>query len=194
MHVQRLSYLIHAISENSSEQAFEELFREYYPALLSYTGSVLKDQQIAEEVCVDVLLGVWQNRKTLPTIKNLSRYLYISAKHAAISYMRSKDYKNSQKNIDLDDLGESLPYELNNHELRLIDKETLSQVNAAISKLPARCRLIFKLIKEDGLKYTEVAQLLELSVKTVENQMTIATRKLAGIVGYMMHGCKKNAS
>ncbi|MCH5720244.1 sigma factor [Niabella hibiscisoli] len=97
MYHQRLPYLIHAIAHNSDEQAFEELFRIYYPALISYTSSMLKDSHVAEELCGDVLFNLWQNRKTLPTIKNVSHYLYISAKHAVISYTRSRGYKELQK-------------------------------------------------------------------------------------------------
>jgi len=194
MYHQRLPYLIHAIAHNSDEQAFEELFRIYYPALISYTSSMLKDSHVAEEICGDVLFNLWQNRKTLPTIKNLSHYLYISAKHAVISYTRSRKYKELQKNTFLDDVGETLVYELSNHELKLINKETLSEINAAINELPDRCRLIFKLIKEDGLKYSEVAQLLEISVKTVENQMTIAVKKLSVIVDRVIKGYKTNVS
>ena len=194
MYSQRLPYLIHAIAHNSDEQAFEELFRIYYPALLSYTSSLLKDKQVAEEICGDVLFNLWQNRKTLPAIKNLSHYLYISAKHAAISYTRSRGYKESQKNTSLADVGETLTYELSNHELKLINKETLQEINTAINELPDRCRLIFKLIKEDGLKYPEVAQLLEISVKTVENQMTIAVKKLSVIIGRVIKGYKRSAS
>lgn len=194
MQPQRLSYLIHAISENSDEQAFDELFRVYYPGLLSYTTALLSDKPAAEEICIDVLLKLWQNRKMLPTIKNLSHYLYIAAKHGTISYMRSKGYKELRKSISLEEAGEHFVYELSNHELRLITKETLSQVNTAISSLPPKCRLIFKLIKEEGLKYADVAQLLEVSVKTVENQMTIAMKKLADILTTLIEERKKSAS
>lgn len=194
MYHQRLPYLIHAIAHNSDEQAFEELFRIYYPALISYTASLIKDNQVAEEICGDVLFNLWQNRKTLPAIKNLSHYLYISAKHAAISYTRSRGYKESQKNTSLGEAGETLTYELSNHELKLINKETLQEINAAINELPDRCRLIFKLIKEDGLKYAEVARLLDISVKTVENQMTIAVKKLSVIIDRVVKGYKRSAS
>ncbi|GAB3424640.1 RNA polymerase sigma-70 factor [Niabella aquatica] len=194
MQPQRLSYLIHAISENSDEQAFDELFRIYYPGLLSYTTALLKDQPVAEEICVDVMLKLWQNRKMLPTVRNLAHYLYIAAKHGAISYTRSKGYKDLRKSISIEEAGEHFVYELSNHELRLIHKETFHQINTAISSLPPKCRLIFKLIKEDGLKYAEVAQLLEVSVKTVENQMTIAMKKLSGILTAMIEERKKGAS
>jgi RNA polymerase sigma-70 factor (ECF subfamily) len=189
-----LPYLIQAIAHNSDEQAFEELFRIYYPALISYASSILRDSYVAEEICGDVLFNLWQNRKTLPTIKNISHYLYISVKHAAISHTRSRGYKEAQKNTSLNDVGETLTYELSNHELQLISKETLKELNTAINQLPDRCRLIFKLIKEDGLKYAEVAQLLDLSVKTVENQMSIAIKKLAAAVNHMLEAHKRNAS
>jgi RNA polymerase sigma-70 factor (ECF subfamily) len=194
MYSQRLPYLIQAIAHNSDEQAFEELFRIYYPALISYASSILRDSYVAEEICGDVLFNLWQNRKTLPTIKNISHYLYISVKHAAISHTRSRGYKEAQKNTSLNDVGETLTYELSNHELQLISKETLKELNTAINQLPDRCRLIFKLIKEDGLKYAEVAQLLDLSVKTVENQMSIAIKKLAAAVNHMLEAHKRNAS
>ena len=194
MSKERLSYLVQVIAEKGDEQAFDELFRIYYPGLLSYTTSLLKDKQAAEEICVDVLFKLWQNRKMLPTIKNLSHYLYISAKHSVISYLRSKGYKEAQKSISLDEAGEHFVYELSNHELRLITKETLQQINTAINSLPPRCRLIFKLIKEEGLRYAEAAQLLEVSVKTVESQMAIAMKKLTGIITTMIEERKKSVS
>lgn len=191
---QRLSYLVQAVAENSDEQAFDELFRIFYPALLSYATSLIKDRPVAEEICIDVLFKLWQNRKMLLTIKNLSHYLYIATKHGVISYTRSKEFKSHKKSVSLEDVGESLTYELKSHENRLIDKETLSHVNLAINALPARCRLIFKLIKEDGLKYAEVAQLLEISVKTVENQISIAMKKLVDVMSYSFKKQKKNTS
>lgn len=194
MQNQRVQYLIHAIADNSDEQAFDELFRMYYPGLLSYAHSLLKDKQRSEEICIDVMFRLWQNRKMLLTIKNLSLYLYIAIKHEVISYMRSKMYKGLQKSVSLDEAGESFGFELSNNELRIIDKELLAEVNAVINTLPPRCRLIFKLIKEDGFKYSEVAKLLELSVKTVENQMTIAMKKIAAIMDDMSFARKKKSS
>jgi RNA polymerase sigma factor (sigma-70 family) len=64
-------------------------------------------------------------------------------------------------------------------EKLMLTEEMMRQIKKAINDLPPRCRLIFKLIKEDGLKYREVAELLQLSVKTVEAQMAIALRRLA---------------
>ncbi|WP_300597650.1 RNA polymerase sigma-70 factor [Niabella sp.] len=170
--------MIAAIAENNDEQAFDELFRMFYPALLSYAQSCLKNKPVAEEICVDVMLKLWSNRKMLGTINNISNYLYVAVKHAVISYMRTSGYQREKGNISLQEAGEHLPFELSNQETRVISRETLDQINKAINELPDRCRLIFKLIKEDGLKYAEVATLLEISTKTVENQLAIAIKKL----------------
>ncbi|RXK85482.1 RNA polymerase sigma-70 factor [Filimonas effusa] len=179
---ERLPYLINEIAESSDENAFNELFRMYYPALLSYAQAYLEDKQQAEDVCIEVMAKLWENRKILPTINNLSAYLYIATKHSAVSYMRTKNYDWYKRKVPLEDIGESLKYELHNQDLKLIDKETLNAVSNAINTLPPRCRLIFKLIKEDGLKYAEVARLLDVSAKTIENQMSIAIKKLTDLL------------
>lgn len=71
-----------------------------------------------------------------------------------------------------------------NPEQLLITAEMIQRIRQAINQLPARCRLIFKLVKEDELKYREVAEILQLSVKTVEAQMTIALRKIGTVVNF----------
>ena len=73
-------------------------------------------------------------------------------------------------------------YRVDTPEDLMITAELISQINKAINELPTKCRLIFKLVKEDGLKYKEVAELLHLSKKTVENQVGIALKKIHGVV------------
>ncbi|HOZ84326.1 MAG TPA: RNA polymerase sigma-70 factor [Niabella sp.] len=188
MQSQRILFLKQAISESSDDHAFEELFRNLFPGLLSYTTSLIKDKPAAEEICIDVFLKLWQNRGQLSKVNNLSHYLYISAKNAAISYLRSKGYKELRRNISIEEAGEHFEYELSNQELKLINKETMRLINDAINSLPPKCRLIFRLIKEDGLKYAEAATLLDVSVKTVENQMSIAMKKLTEILAVKVSG------
>ena len=66
----------------------------------------------------------------------------------------------------------------------MITAEMLKRIQSAINQLPPKCQLIFKLIKEDGLRYKEVAELLGLSIKTIENQMALALRKLENSIGF----------
>ncbi len=98
---------------------------------------------------------------------------------------RSRDYLRkygNKKKINLDDL--ALPFYRvdTTPEDLMISEEVVNQINRAINELPTKCRLIFKLVKEDGLKYREVAELLHLSLKTVENQVGIALKKIHGVV------------
>lgn len=190
----RLSYLIAAIAENDDEQAFDELFRHYYPALLSYAQSTLNNKQTAEEICVDVMVRLWAGRKMIGTINNLSNYLYVAVKHAIISHVRTSGYQFEKRKVPLHEAGEYLHFELHNQETRIISREMLTRINKAIDELPDRCRLIFKLIKEDGLKYAEVARLLEVSVKTVENQLAIAVKKLTQSLKTSFHGFREKSS
>jgi RNA polymerase sigma-70 factor (ECF subfamily) len=66
----------------------------------------------------------------------------------------------------------------------MITAEMQKRIRSAIQTLPPKCRLIFKLIREDGLKYKEVAELLNLSLKTIENQMTIAIKKISEAIRF----------
>lgn len=182
MQNERLIYLTKLIAENSDEQAFNELFRMYFPPLLSFSNSVIKDRHIAEEVVIDVFLKLWENRKILPSIQKLPHYLYISTKHASIDRLRSKGHNFYEKHLFVQEFTDEISYKLVSYENRIVSKELIDEINNAINSLPKRCRLIFKLIKEDGLKYTEVAKLLDISAKTVENQMTIAFKHISSIL------------
>ena len=79
-----------------------------------------------------------------------------------------------------------------NPEQILITSELANRINATIAMLPTRCKLIFKLAKEDGLKYNEIAQLLNISVKTIDNQMAIAVKKIGNAISFNLQKEHKN--
>ena len=165
-----------AVAENDDQTAFQELFRHFFPGMLSFAVSYMKNRMMAEEVVEDVFVKLWENRKTLPAIRNLSYYLYVATKHAALNALKQNRLHNSTFNIDdLDE--ETLRFNRTPEDL-MITEQALRDIEDIINRLPGRCRLIFRLVKEEGLRYREVAELLNISVKTVENQMTIALQKL----------------
>lgn len=171
--VQRnLKHLIDLISENDDQLAFSELYKYYYPGLLSFAHSILKNKENAEEVILDVFISLWENRKTLQTIKKLPNYLYVATKHGAIRHLRKKNI------INFDELQDDFEYTLVSPEQIFITKENITSINSIINTLPPKCRLIFRLVKEERLSYEEVATLLELSKKTVEAQLYIAYKRL----------------
>ncbi|MGC4232894.1 MAG: RNA polymerase sigma-70 factor [Niabella sp.] len=161
----------------SDEAAFRELFEHFFPGLLSFCISILKNQHLAEEVVEDVFIKLWENRKTATVVRNISLYLYKAVRYASINALEKKK---KYESISLDEVGESFTftYAMSRCESSLISKENCLKIAEAVSQLPPKCRLIFRLIKDEGMKYKEVSQLLNLSEKTVENQMNIAFKKL----------------
>ena len=163
------------IAEQDDEAAFGELFRLFYPKLLLFTETILKSREPAEEAVEDVFLKLWENRKVLPAINNVNYYLLVAAKHKALDYLEKMK---KQAVISLDEVEVEFGDIPVNPENTLISAENIRIIQAIINDLPPRCKLIFRLIKEDGLKYREAAELLNISVKTVETQMSLALSKI----------------
>lgn len=157
-------------------QALKSLYDLYGTRLFQLAMAIVKSRELAEEVVEDVFIQAWNKRSRLADLENLPFYLYTTAKNIGCSYLRK--YSRLQKTFSLDEV--SLPYyQLSKPpEDLMITSETIQLINRAINDLPPKCRLIFKLVKEDGLKYREVAHLLHISVKTVENQVGIALKKV----------------
>lgn len=170
---EKIIKLVHDISEKNDQVAFAQLYRIFFPGLLTFANSIVKNRSLAEEIVANVFVKVWGNREMLPSIKNLSQYLYVAVKHSSInSIYRDKSFFIEQ--IEEDNL-----LVFNNVDNTLISKENINKITTAINSLPSKCRLIFRLIKEEGLRHSEVAKLLELSESTIENQITIALRKIS---------------
>ena len=163
-------------AETASEAAFEALYRQYFVRLFRFCYSIVHQKEPAEEIVNDVFLKLWERRYHKPPIGNPALYLYVSVKNRSLNYLRDNAA------IHTVEIGERCDQYITfdtNPETILLDAEGLQRIQAAINQLPPRCRLIFSLIKEDGLKYKDVSRLLEISVKTVETQLAIALRKIA---------------
>ncbi|MFT3902405.1 MAG: RNA polymerase sigma-70 factor [Niabella sp.] len=175
---EKLIRLFQEISLHNNEVAFKQLFYYSYPGLLSFAKSIIGDIHKAEEVVNDVFVKLWENRNLLTAVTNPSHYLYTSVRHACINFIGSKANKANTQVAFLGATEESFSWSLTDNEAAIINKQLLGIVDREINRLPPQCRLIFRLIRFEGLKYQEVAQLLALSLKTVENQMGIAVKKL----------------
>ncbi len=165
------------------EAALKSLYVYYGNRLFQFAMALLRSKEMAEEAVSDTFLKLWQKREQLGRIENLPFYLYVMTKNSCLDYLRK--FGNS-KNLNLDDI--SLPFykvEATPEDL-MITAEVLQQINKAENELPVRCRLIFRLVKEDGLKYREVAELLQVNIKTVENQIGIALKKIHAAVNVLL--------
>jgi len=167
------------IARLDDQQAYKELFTSLYSSLFSFAKSLIKAKEPAEEVVSDVFIKVWEKRKELEKIENLRVYLYVSIRNIAYNYLEK------QKRILADPIDDFQGISLYlDPEQLLITSDMLKTVQKAIDQLPPRCKMIFKLAKEDGLKYKEIAEILNISVKTVENQLAIALQKIGALISF----------
>lgn len=172
---EKIKLLLKEIALHKDQKAYKELFISLHEHLHRFALSILKSREDAEEVVSDFFITVWQKRESLLEIENLRLYFFVSIKNISINKLRVKKRNNTIFNEEYLVHFKS-PF-FDPSEL-LLSKEAVDQILDAINELPPKCKLIFRLIKEDNLKYAEVASLLNISVKTVEAQMAIALRRI----------------
>jgi len=156
-------------------KAYNQLYELLSDGLHRFSYSLVKSNEIAEEIVSDVFIKVWQIRSKLMEIENLRVYLYTIAKNFSLNYI-TKNYKN--RVISLDTIDVEAVIEVNGPAEMCISADLVKQIRQVIRQLPPQCKLIFQLVKEDGLRYKEVAAILDLSPLTVRNQLAIAIRKI----------------
>ena len=182
-----IKYCTFQIAENNDEVAFKALFTHFFNELVSYTNLFVKDKTVAAEIVEDVFLNIWKNRKMLHAVKSISYYLYVACKNGAYNYVtRQKNISSLPIDIDTD----NIQIQLTTPESKLIEKDLMEKIMAAINELPPKCRLIFRMVKEEGLTYGETARLLELSPKTIEKQMNIAFKRIVTVIEQVIPGYK----
>lgn len=172
-----IRHLLEEIVLKNDQKAYKELFVSTHEHLHRFALSILKSKEDAEEVVSDFFITVWQKRASLLEMENIKLYFFVSIKNISINKLRQK--KRAAASFNEDYLVHFKSPFFNPSEL-LLSKEAVDKILGAINDLPPKCKLIFRLIKEDNLKYAEVAELLNISVKTVEAQMAIALKKIGG--------------
>lgn len=135
----------------------------------------LKNREISEEIVSDVFVNIWNNRAQLESIINLKSYLFVSVRNGCLSYLRK--VKN-EKIISIDSVSDFRFAQVEGPENDYIEKEIIEQIYAAIETLPCKCKLAFTLAKINGLKYREIAEILGVTEKTVNNHLVMAVKKI----------------
>ena len=156
--------------------AYKELYRLYFDGLQRFAYSFVKSSEVAEEIVSDVFIKIWQIRNRLTEIDNLQVYLYTIARNFSINYIQ-RTQKNPPLHLDAMDLEPVV--EFGNPEEIFITEELKQKIHLLIRDLPPQCRLIFQLVKEEGMAYKEAADIMQVSPLTVRNQLAIAVRKIA---------------
>lgn len=168
--------MLEHIAWQQSREAYKELFMLLHRPLCQFAAGILKSEFDAEEVVSDVFIQVWEKRQTLDQVEWPRLYFYTAVRNRALNLLarqKRQQALNSAYWQVMPTLSALTPEDL------MMTEEMMQRLRKAIQDLPPRCRLIFKLVKEDGLRYKEVADLLEVSIKTIEAQMAIALRRLS---------------
>ncbi|HEY9261937.1 RNA polymerase sigma-70 factor [Chitinophaga sp.] len=175
MHV-TMEELLYRIQFHDDQLAFKALYQQQVFRLYQFAFAFLKQRQQAEEIVNDVFVKLWEKRRQLDKISEIKVYLYVAVKNAALNHLRKATIFTE---TDLDALHvQHFRLEADTAQL-LLTHEVQQAIAAAIQQLPPKCKLIFKLVKQDELSYKEVAGILGISPKTVDAQLTIAMKKLA---------------
>jgi len=177
--ITRLSVLDHSTDDQillewlrlDSMEAFDIIYNRYWKALYNLTFNLFRERAICEDIVQDVFFQLWAKREKLQ-IELLQAYLFTSARHAVYKAVKSK-----KAVVDIDAVKEFLAAQ-GNTDHAILEQDVAQRAAAAISELPQKCREIFLLSREHALPVREIARQLELSPKTVENQITIALKRL----------------
>ncbi len=158
------------------ENAFTQLYLHLGNKLIQFSFSLVRSREIAEELVEDVFVKLWANRSQITGIANITVYLYVAVKNRSLNVLSQRATSLLTAPFDFLDTTvdgfAASPYEL------MITAEMMSRMQEAIEALPPRCKMIFRLVREDGLKYKEIAEILNISVNTIDTQMAIAVKKI----------------
>jgi RNA polymerase sigma-70 factor (ECF subfamily) len=153
---------------------FESIFKEHYPELCGFANKFLRDLDAAEEIVQSIFVKLWENRSEITVGNNVRSYLFSAVRNGCLNQIKHLKIKEEYKAYNQREINQNAYYidkEIEASELEL-------KINASIASLPEKRKKIFMLSRYEGLKYKEIAEKLNISVKTVEHQMGSAIKQL----------------
>lgn len=162
--------------KNGDIRAFDYVYNKYYGKLINYVIKILHSDVAAHDIVQEAFIKLWENR----TKFNISAvaYLYRSVYNSAIDHYDHKKVVANYAKIHVENIYYDKVVQRPDAEIQLVDKDLVQLFEQAKNKLPERCRLIFEMSRNEHLKNKEISQILNVSEKCVENQMTIAISRL----------------
>lgn len=171
-----IAILINSMAIHNCDASYNRLFKLLFNPLTRFAMCFLKSKSLAEEVASDVMFMLWQKRKDLIFIINVRSYAFIAAKNLSLYIIKRN---NNKEFISIDDMDVNIKFDVLTPEQLLISSELRKKLETAINTLPPKGKLVFKLIKEEGFSYKEVAETLNISIKTVDAHLVASIKKLS---------------
>lgn len=174
----------HKIVVDNDQKAFEVFFDYFYPKLFNFSLQYVKLPSGAEEVVSDVIYNLLKDKDKLGSIERINAYLFQSVKNKSLSWLRDQ-----KKNLRFERIEQVEDYILDvsdGPEMLSMDRNIYKLLESAVEKLPDQRKMVYKLIREEGLLLDEVAALLSISDRTVEKHLELAIKELCQhLKGYL---------
>lgn len=167
--------LLERIAKKDDEQAFTIFFDHYHAKLIQFALLFVPQIDQAEDVVSNMLIRMIKNAGKIFEMDNLEGYLFMSVKNEAINFLKKEGrHKMNVSDVDIDFFSQEHvdPIE------KLIEKELRELISNTIERLPLKRKMVYKLIKDEGMKYQEVADLMNISKRTVEVHLKLAVKEL----------------
>lgn len=172
--------------QKGDEESFEFLFKKYYLQLTRFAWRYVNSKAVAEELVQEIFTIIWEKRNDLDTTGSVRSYLYKSVRNLSINHLNHHKVKNR---YDKQWTSQRENPEIKFHD-EIREKQIRNAIATAIEELPPRSRMTYKLHRYDGLTYEEISEVMEVSVKTVESQMTrtlkILRERLSYLIPYLL--------
>ncbi|MDN5286921.1 MAG: polymerase, sigma-24 subunit, subfamily [Mucilaginibacter sp.] len=160
--------------------AFEKIYQLYWSGLYSYAYNILRNKVICEEIVQEIFFSLWNKRDELKITHSLKAYLFTAIKFQTLNYIKSekvkKDYAASYTAFEKNFFD-------NSNEENIYFSDLKNKVENEVSKLPQKCQQIYRLSRDEHQSIKNIADLLNISHKTVENQLTKALKYLRSSLG-----------
>lgn len=177
---------ITALLAQRDETAFEQVFKTHFKRLHAYAFTILRDETEAEEMVQQVFFKLWERNETLSLNGSVSAYLYRAVHNESLNYIKHQKVR-SRHQLQV---AYRMKNEVEQPAKKVMAGELEKKIQEALLELPEQCRTVFQLSRFEELKYREIADQLDISVKTVENQMGKALKlmraKLVDFLTYIL--------
>jgi RNA polymerase sigma-70 factor (family 1) len=175
-----LTDIVNSMAIENSERSYKQLFELLFSSLCGFSFCILKSSELAEEVASDTMFILWNRRTDLILVENIRAYAFIIARNLSLNILKKELKKNNT--VSMDEISVDIFLNHDTPEQLFISAELKRSLEETINLLPPRSKMVFKLIKEDGFSYKEVAEILEISVKTVDAHLVAALKKMSLIL------------
>ncbi len=158
--------------QQGDEKAFEQLFKSHYAHLCLFATKNIEDEIAAEQIVQDFFVKFWEKRNQLNIESSLKNYLFRSIKNLCLNFIKHNKIRTQYAQHMISEA------EKNNFNDNFIEVDLAKKIEQSIQSLPEKRQEIFRMSREEGLKYREIAEKLKISIKTVEAQMGLAIKTL----------------